>query len=270
MEESTERQHRSVSQLTKYRQCSELYRLSYVNKADNHTPAAWTFQGKAFHEAVDIWESSGRSPLVDIASQYRLSYDRQVEEAKLAYPDTSKWLRSFKITTEEDIKNRRIKGEEQVLNYKTFAENNQFEIADIDDYTLALEVEFQVEIGTTLIKGAVDQVLLAPGGYEVRDLKTGNREQGLLQLGVYTVAMEKIFGWPVVQASYYYAKDNKVVTVSRTELDRYDEAFLGEMFSALEEGVKRKIFIPNPGSHCTLCPVKKYCREMGSESIALS
>lgn len=269
MEEST-RPHRSVSQLNKYRQCSELYRLSYIDKTNNHSPAAWTVQGKAFHEAVEIWENSGRSPQVDIESTYRLSYDRQILELKALEPDPKKWLHSFKITTEEDIKNRREVGAAMVLRYKSYAENNPFEIADIDDYTLAIEVEFQVEIGGTLIKGAVDQVLLHPAGYEVRDLKTGNREQGLLQLGVYTVAMEKIFGWPIFKASYYYAKDDKVVTVSRTELDRYDEKFLGEMFSALEKGIESKIFIPNPGSHCTVCPVRNSCREMGNNPIALS
>lgn len=189
---------------------------------------------------------------------------------KVEEPDLKKWLHSFRISTEEDISNRRLKGAEQAENYKLFAEHNPFVIADIDEYTLALEVAFEVEIGSTLIKGAVDQVLLLPDGYEVRDLKTGNREQGILQLGVYTVAMEKIFGWPIKQASYFYAKDNKVVTVDRTTLDRYSEDYLGELFSSLDRGIQSEVYIPNPGSHCTLCPVKKYCREMGSNPIPLT
>lgn len=203
--------------------------------------------------------------MVDISQTFALEYDRQIAEMTVREPDLNKWLRGPKSTTQDDINNRRLRGTEQALNYKTFAFENDFVIADIDDYTLAIEVEFEVEIGTTLIKGAVDQVILHPNGYEVRDLKTGNREQGILQLGVYTVAMEKIFGWPIVKASYYYAKDNKVVTVSRTELDRYNEQYLSEMFDAMNRGIDNEVFISNPGGHCMLCPVKKSCREMGSD-----
>jgi CRISPR/Cas system-associated exonuclease Cas4 (RecB family) len=179
-------------------------------------------------------------------------------------PDEKNWLHSLKISTSEDISARREKGVEQVLSYKNYAENNEFVIADVDEYTLGIEIPFEVEIGSTLIKGAIDQVLLVPGGYEVRDLKTGNRQASALQLGVYKVALEKIFGWPVVQGSYYYAKDNKVLTIPKQEMDRYTEGYLNELFSALEAGIENEVFIPNPGSHCTLCPVRKHCREMGS------
>ena len=261
MEEN--RPHRSVSQLSKYGQCSEDYRLSYVDKVPQESPAAWLAQGTAFHEAVQGWEESGRSPLFDIGQTYAVSYDRQIEEFKQKQPDLSKWLRGPRTATLDDISARRAKGIQQLQNYVDYADNENFVIADIDEWTMAIEMPFEVEVGGVIIKGAIDQILRLPDGYEVRDLKTGNRASSMLQLAVYVLVVEKIFGWPVVRASYYYAKDNKLVSLSRKDLDRYDEAYLGELFRTLERGIEHKVYIPNPGGHCMLCPVKKYCREMG-------
>ncbi len=262
--------HRSVSQLNKYRSCPEMYRLSYIDKVSNFAPAAWLAQGTAFHEAVEAWENSGRSPGLDISQTYVLSYDKQIEHMKNREPDLGKWLRAPKTKTEDDINNRRNRGIEQLQNYVDYAESSEFVIADIDEWTLATEIPFEIQIGKTLIKGAIDQILSLPDGYEVRDLKTGNREQGIIQLAIYVLAVEKIFGWPVSKASYFYAKDGKVVTVSRQELDRYTESYLAELFDTLEEGIQSRVFMPNPGSHCLMCPVKKFCREMGTTPEPLS
>jgi len=259
-----ERKHRSVSQLLKYSNCSEEYRLMYVDKKNPFRPAAWLAQGTAFHAAVQGWEDSGRFVGFDIGREYVLAYDAEIESFKQRQPDLKVWLKSPRVTTEDDIDNRRERGIEQLRNYVSFAEENSFGIKPIDDYTLALEVPFEVEIGGVLIKGAIDQILLDFDGVEVRDLKTGNRASANIQLGVYTFVVEKIFGWTVTKASYYYAKDNKVVTLSREDLNRYDETYLSELFQGLERGIENKIFLPNPGSQCTLCPVRDYCREMGS------
>lgn len=190
-------------------------------------------------------------------------YDQHIAQMKQEEPNLSNWLHALRTTTEDDISARREKGAEQVKGYLTYASNNDFVIADIDEWTLAIEMPFEVEIGNTLIKGAIDQVILHPNGYEVRDLKTGNRQTSALQLGVYKVALEKIFGWPVILGSYYYAKDNKVLTIPKQEMDRWTEEYLTELFDELERGIENKVFLPNPGGHCLLCPVKKYCRELG-------
>lgn len=257
------RRHRSVSQLLKYADCSEQYRLLYVDKVSNFTPAAWLAQGTAFHHAVQGWEESGRSPQFDISHAYVVKYDEEIERFKERVPELARWAKSPKTKTEDDISNRRKKGLEQLQNYVDFCESETFVIKDIDDWTLAVEMEFEIIIGDILIKGAVDQILLLPDGVEVRDLKTGNREQANIQLGVYAYAVEKIFGWPVRKASYYYAKDNKIVTLSEKDLSRYSESYLSDLFNALEKGIQNEIFIPNPGDSCFFCPVKDNCREVG-------
>lgn len=261
--------HRSVSQLTKYASCSEQYRLAYVDKVTDFSPAAWLAQGTAFHLAVEGWEQAGRSELFDMCQAYTVAYDAEIAAFRSRQPDMTKWSHSLRSKVEDDISSRRERGIQQVKNYQLYAASNNFMIKDIDDFTLAIEIPFEVEIGGIVIKGAIDQILVDPLGVEVRDLKTGNREAGHLQLGIYTFVVEKIFKWPVVRASFYYAKDSKLVTLSRRDLDRYSEEYLTNLFKSLETGIQNQVFIPNPGDGCLFCPVKDYCREKGSKPVAI-
>lgn len=266
---SGERQHRSVSQLNKYSGCSEEYRLSYVDKTNNHRPAAWLAQGTAFHVVVDEWENSGRSAQFDIGERYTVVYDQEIAAMKTHQPDLTKWLHGPRTKTEDDISARRIKGLEQLQSYVDYAEQEDFAIIDIDDFTLASEVPFEIEIGGILVKGAIDQIRRLPDGVGIVDLKTGNREAGKLQLGVYKLAVEKIFKWPVVQASFFYAKDRKIVSLTQEELDKYNDSYLSELFQTLEVGISNRVFLPNPSASCSLCPVRDNCREMGNNPIPL-
>lgn len=180
---------------------------------------------------------------------------------KLQQPDLKLWLKAFTKKTEQDIEERKEKGRTQVLEYLEFAEQNPYYVEYIDDYTPGVEVPFQVKLAGITVKGAVDLILARKGGVEVRDLKTGNRESAMIQLGIYKVALEKILGWNVVAASFYYAKDRKVVTLTGGDLARYTEEYVTDLFVTLNKGIENKIFIPNPGQQCTMCPVKKFCRE---------
>ena len=257
-----EKSHRSVSQLNKYVQCSEQYRLSYIDKPElPPTPAAWLAQGTAVHETVRVWEESGRSRLVNIADTFHGFYDAEIEKMKIQQPDLKLWLKAFTKKTEQDIAERRDRGLQQVHGYILFAQQNTFAIADIDDYTLGVEIPFEVTIGNTVVKGAIDQMWDYPTGLGVVDLKTGNRESAKIQLGIYKVAVEKFMDRPVIMAGFYYAKDSKLVSLTGRDLARYTEAYVADLLSALDRGIQNKVYIPNPGSQCTMCPVKKYCRE---------
>lgn len=258
--------HRSVSQINTYLGCSEAYRLKYVDKPPvPPMPAAWLAQGTAYHETIDIWENSGRSSLVDLTKTFHEKYDAQIEKMKLEQPDLNLWLKAPSKRTEQDIKERRERGLAQVQAYVDYAEENPFYIAAIDEFTLGIEVPFQIELGSTTIKGGIDQIRqlydTPEQGVHVVDLKTGNRESASIQLGTYKVAVEKIFGWPVVKASFFYAKDSKLVGLDKADLDRYTEAYVTELYEALDRGIENRVFIPNPGGQCLLCPVKRNCRE---------
>lgn len=259
------KKHRSASQVNTFATCGELYRLKYVDKPDQPPyPAAWLAQGTAYHEAVRFWEESGRSSLVILEETFNRYYDKEIESMKAQQPDLKLWLRAFSKKPEQDIAERKERGFRQFADYVEHAKREPFVIKDIDDYTLGIEVPFQVELGKITVRGQIDQIRQERIGIHVVDLKTGNRESAKFQLGVYKVAVEKIFGWPVVKASFFYAKDSKLVTLSEKDLERYSEEYVTSVFEALDRAVESKAFIPNPGSQCTFCELKKFCREMGN------
>lgn len=252
--------HRSASQVNTYVGCGESYRLKYVEKVPQ-PPAAWLAQGTAYHETIAYWEESGRSPLVNVSATYEKFYNAEIQKMKEKEPDLRNWLKAPKKKTEDDITERLDRGKRQCLDYVIFAESNDFIIKDIDEYTLGVEVPFEITLNDILIKGAIDQILDRRTGVGVRDLKSGNRESANLQLGIYKIAVEKIFGWEVTEAGFFYAKDSKIVNLTDRDLARYTEAYVSDLLSALDRGIKNQVFIPNPGSQCLLCPVKKHCRE---------
>lgn len=258
--------HRSASQINTYLGCSEAYRLKYVDKPlIPPQPAAWLAQGTAYHETIQIWEESGRSPLIDLAETFTTKYNQAISKMQMEQPDLKWWLKAPKKSTEDDIKERRERGLKQVQAYVDYAEENPFYFAPLDEWTLGIEVPFEVTLGGILIRGAIDQIrLIGPDpsmGVHVVDLKTGNRESASLQLGTYKIAVEKIFGWPVTKASFFYAKDSKLVGLDKADLERYTESYVTDLYSALDRGIENRVFIPNPGGQCLLCPVKKNCRE---------
>lgn len=260
------RKHRSVSQINTYLGCSEAYRLKYVDKPPTPPmPAAWLAQGTAYHETIDVWENSGRSSLVDLTNTFITKYDEAIAKMKGEQPDLRLWLKAPKKKTEDDINERRERGLKQVQAYVDYAEENPFYMVTLDEWTLGIEVPFELDLSGVTIRGGIDQIRQMyedpMQGVHVVDLKTGNRESATIQLGTYKVAVEKIFGWPVKRASFFYAKDSKLVGLDKTDLDRYTEAYVTELYQALDRGIENKVFIPNPGGQCLLCPVKKFCRE---------
>ena len=262
MTETLPKKHRSVSQINTYLGCSEAYRLKYVDKPPiPPMPAAWLAQGTAYHETIAIWEESGRSPLVDLTAVFHEKYDSQILNMKEQQPDLRLWLKAPKKKTEQDILERRERGLAQVQAYVDYAEENEFYMVPVDEWTLGIEVPFEVTLGDTIIRGGIDQIRIDGDGVHVVDLKTGNRESATIQLGTYKVAVEKIFGWKVAKASFFYAKDSKLVGLDKADLDRYTESYVTELYAALDRGITNKVFIPNPGGQCLLCPVKKFCRE---------
>jgi putative RecB family exonuclease len=254
--------HRSASQINTYLNCSELYRLKYVDKPDfTPPPAAWLAQGSAFHEVVQEWEESGRAPGFDLTAAYHRVYDLHIEKMREAQPELKYWLKAPSKKTEQDILERRERGLIQLQNYVDHVEDGNIQMVWIDEFTLGVEIPFQIELGGITVKGAVDQGREEESGVSVIDLKTGNRESRAFQLGIYKVAMEKIFGWNISSAGFYYAKDSKLVLLDKTQLARYTEPYVTDLITALDRGIENKVFIPNPGPQCMMCSHKKFCRE---------
>ena len=255
-------EHRSATQLTTYAGCSEAYRLSYVEHIDG-LPAAWFAQGTAFHEVVEEWELAGRPPFANLYGRYVQVYDKEIASFDEVNPNRDRWLRAPKSSSETDISNRRELGDLLLRNYSQFVlDETRRPLFWLDDYTPGIELPFSVTFGDIEVRGKVDRVeRLGDGSLHIIDLKTGNRESAKLQLGIYKVALEKELGIRVSRASFFYAKDGKLVTLTDWELVRYTEEYVTDLLLALDRGINNEVYIPNVTQSCFLCPVKRECRE---------
>jgi putative RecB family exonuclease len=168
---------RSISQFGTYTRCGEAYRIEKVLKIKGR-PAAWIAGGTAFHEAVDLWETSGRT--ADAVTAFEIAYWQSIGEMKEIEPDLSRWLRPPRWLPETDINGRFEKGKEQVRQYMEHARAQPWKLAELPDGKPATEVPFELKLSETLgIRGAIDAILEWPdGSRRVRDYKTGSKLPG--------------------------------------------------------------------------------------------
>lgn len=263
----TEFRWRSVSQLTSYAKCSEAFRLEKLEKAPK-APAAWIAEGNAFHDAIDKWESSGRYYTPASLSQYAETlYLEEIGKLKAEEPDLSKWLKSGLRKPETDIQKRLEQVRESVAHYATVVLAEPWKPMELPDGSPASEMPFEIKLSDTLgLRGQIDMVMEWPdGSLRTRDYKTGSKLPGLLQLGVYRLALLDTLGIDVPYGDYWLSKKGMIDGPHR--LDTYTRERIVAYFDALNKGVENRVFIPNVGDHCTPCSVKQYCREQGNEPV---
>ncbi|MFF4818055.1 RecB family exonuclease [Kitasatospora sp. NPDC001309] len=253
--------HRSVSQLTSYSQCSERYRLERLDKVPQ-TPAGWTLQGLAVHETIEAWERSGREWAAgELTAIYRESWQKHLDRMKAQEPDIDRWLTGTpKLKGSADVERRHDKGLIQVADYIEDALASEWSIWETPDYDLAIELPFRIDLNGVEVVGYIDQVREWPdGSLEIVDLKTGSKTpEWDVQLGVYRLAV--LEGYAVadpITGSFFMLKNGKYAQAKN--LDSYTRPRLEAWFAALSRGIEANAFLPNPGGHCRMCSVWKYC-----------
>lgn len=254
---------RSVSQLKLYRQCSLSWKFQKFDKIKNQ-PAAWLPQGTAFGYVAEVWEKSNR--LMQIPQQREIYFDKfdeEINKYKEIQPDLNQWLTMGRTKIQNDIDNRRERGWEQWERYRDRALTEEWRPWELPDGTPGAEVKFALETPFGLLRGAVDLVKEWPTGeITVNDLKTGNREKSSIQLAIYRLVLNEIFGLDITRGSFYYAKDDTYSDM--LDLTSLDNEYLKGEFESMERGIDNRVFNANVGDHCALCPAKNNCKEYNS------
>lgn len=261
------RPHRSVSQYSTYAKCSEQYRLEKVAGAPG-LPAAWFHQGTAVHFAIEEWENSGRSMSDAEASAIGLEeYERQHNLALEKQPNVELWLTGGRVRPADDIETRRARVPLQIQGYIDHARASEWRVLQIGTDTYATEYPFEIELAGVPVRGYIDQIIEhgPTGRLMVRDIKTGSKlPASVLQLVVYDFAVEDEFdirpGW----GDFYMAKNHS--PTNPYNLTFFTRDMVSDMFARMDEGVRRGVFLPNPGDACRTCGVKEFCREVGTNS----
>ena len=262
---------RSVSQCEQFEKCAHQFYLQRVERVVPR-PAAWSFQGTAFHSAAEKFEKEFREPSKEEMVQlFSDQYSALVNKAMQKEPDLNRWLTAGGKPAGEDIEERYRLGQRQVAQYVDWSTENQpyiwydsegwngFDISEADGYAPAqgLELYFKVELGGVMVRGYIDQLVSEDdGSVRVRDLKTGSTKSHF-QLETYKVAVEKQFGVTVNRGDWYFGKTGGL---SRpVDLSEVTEDQVAARYVAMDQGVKAGRFEAKPGFHCRFCDVSHAC-----------
>jgi putative RecB family exonuclease len=249
-------QPRSVSQAEQYEACGWRFYLRRVERVIP-LPAAWSHHGTAFHSAAEAAERSGRAMGAEEAVQlFSDHYSALVNKALDQEPNLDRWL-SASGSGAEDIERRYALGQDQTRQYVEWAREHGPKIWATPSGEDALELYFEVEIGSVSVRGYIDQLIAdSDGSIRVRDLKTGSTKSRL-QLETYALAIRQLYGVPVNRGDWYLAKRGRLSRPVR--LADTDDQQVGARYTAMDAGVKRGDFPPAPGFGCRFCDVQHKC-----------
>ncbi|WP_395759492.1 PD-(D/E)XK nuclease family protein [Streptomyces althioticus] len=260
MSRNIETQPRSVSQVDQFEKCSWQFKLQRIDRVIPR-PAAWSFQGTAFHSAAEELEKSGRAKgEEEIVQLFSDQYSALVNKAMDKEPDLSRWMTAGGKPAGQDIEERYRLGQSQVRDYVRWSKEKKPVISYVKkdgDPVPGLELYFKVELGGVVVRGYIDQLVSEDdGSVRVRDLKTGSTKSHF-QLETYAVAVRKQFGEEVNRGDWYFGKEGRL---SRpVDLTDVTEDQVAARYVEMDQGVKRGDFKPNPGFHCRFCDVAWAC-----------
>lgn len=254
-EEIAKTEYRSPSQLNEYTKCPYAYYLARRKKVWKR-PAAWLAHGTAVHEAVQLWEESGRtlqdSVIVDLAEK---SYRKVIAEDLKDTPNARVWSSSGPYRGPDDIPRRHKLVGEHALNVIRFYREHPDEKPWIDPAgKVWVEKEFKVQFGNVWVVGYVDVVI-----YErPRDYKTGNTPGDDSQLATYAGALNVLWDVPFTTADYFMAKLGR--PTRPYDLSSWSVGRLADEYGQLDEDIRAERFDPNPSPEvCGRCSVNTSC-----------
>lgn len=296
---------RSVSQLNQYTRCPHAYKLARIDKAWAR-PAAWLPQGTAFHTVAEVYEKAlaeGREMILERAQEiFREEYAKDIGALCAETPNFDWWFWSGPYNGERDIERRFHVGLEQVEKFIAWRHTKGQKIwmtpevrdprcgADeaqaivVEGSTVtheqdcdcrpskpAIELSFSFVIDTPIgpirVRGFIDAVVVVDGEPRVRDYKTGNKPGDDFQLGVYALAIKKLYGVEVRTGDYFMAgkRGKKPVTTDPYDLTEWTEEAITERFHEVEVGIQGEMFEPDPEpDKCGFCDVNYSCAVFNS------
>lgn len=233
----------SYSSLTTYLDCGWRYYLTKVEeRRERHS--LWLTAGSAIHLALQNWDTR----------------PGEVEDI---------WEESWKEIYDDDVKNN---GPEEDWDYKSREDKKwwleeglammdrwiEFRNRGWNIYKNYIEKEFEVEVGSSTVKMAIDRVMVDPDGKIVLlDIKTGaSSQKHPLQLAVYAWALKKHDGLDVDKAGFW---DARTGVLSLWDLDYLHAENVEDVFSMFDIARSSGVFIPNFNS-CGRCGVVRYCK----------
>lgn len=235
----------SYTQLEKYEKCPLSYWFAFELGIPT-PPSASLLMGSCVHKALE-------------------NFYRKVQQGRI--PTSDELLADFETIYEDSNHQYRILTETERQLGKSKLEDYYYSQDGNFEPPLAIEKDFQLNLGPHQIRGKIDRVDQVEGGVRIIDYKTGKSKSDKnpedqkfakesLQFSIYALAAEECFGWKVKELWFYYVYDNSVLKTSR------DSKQLSETKVQILEMSNRILnneFETRPGFHCRFCEYKRIC-----------
>jgi hypothetical protein len=258
--------HRSYSQTKNFRTCGEQYRLERVEKAPQR-PNCTAVAGNVIHVVSEWVDGAAHIGCAgpELYSIAREVTPRIVEEALAENISTdfpiSTWKHYGRPTQAkpngEDmywwIAEGIPKAVDAYIDWRV--DNPAWRLAVIDDAP-AIEVGFDIKIGTVEVRGKIDRIFQDDSGRQlILDIKSGQKPKTDEQLGTYWKATGIRWG-----AYLYGLKTGEAKYVGPIDLSHWTDDKLEQLYCETDRAINAGIFIPNPGDGCFHCAVQNSCK----------
>ncbi len=237
----------SPSKIQTYEECPLQFKFQHVLRVP--TPSKPYFGvGTAIHivaENMTKMQKEGKVPTEKIALEI---LDKQW--------DTSSYRNQRTKETQDKDKSK-----EMVKTYLEWAEKNPNTPVDV-------ESKFKIKLNNVTISGKIDRVDMTPDGeYEVIDFKTGyayktkNTIKEDVQMNIYALGTEKLYGKLPKKTSLFYIKDNKLVPhfIEEEKLNEFKKSLSGKIESIFNEEFDAKPEFRKCGrcDYASICDAKE-------------
>lgn len=261
----------SHSQKSSWLRCPNQFRLRRSGFPCD--PSLALIGGTAWHSTCDaideaLWLGELMTQ-VEITECWDANFVAGCDEARQTQPDESKWRVAGRATKDkpnkEDLAWWHLAGATFSCDYakERLAEIDRgLDIWALPDGKPAIEVNFTIEVGGMLIRGAIDRVMSDGVSLMIRDHKTSQREpDDSSQLGIYRLAVMRLFGEAPEWGDYFMARKGQAS--APTPLGHYTEGLIEREYGFFAKAKQLGIYPANPGSSCISCDVKDACAAKG-------
>jgi len=171
-----------------------------------------------------------------------------VDEQKLRQIIIKNWsFQSFRGTDE----NRKY----QDSAFKQLKMFLQTQMNSIDNGNIfSIEDTFHIALEESIVSGRFDLILRNSAGYEIVDFKTGDKDDYSDQLTFYSYCFSKKYVDEPTWLSIYYLKTGIKESIQVGDYNNVLDDIIN-----VTNGIKNKIFNPNPDKHCGDCAYNKIC-----------
>ncbi|HET6917270.1 MAG TPA: PD-(D/E)XK nuclease family protein [Acidimicrobiales bacterium] len=268
--EGYEPPHLSHSTFDSYRSCGMKMALQKVYRVEQR-PGWSSIGGSALHSCIETIEEYELAD-VDADALFEDCFKHHTEEAAKRSPSYTPDQYHVAGRGKKTASWWLEEGPRMVHRWLDWRKATGWTLWTTPAGTPAIEVELNFTLngpdGEIPVKGFIDSVWRLPSGQLIPlDVKSGRKPDEPIQLGLYKVGMQKVFGEDVAWGYFWDA--NKGDHGQPVSLDLYTEDYLAVEYAKAVRGINAGVFIARPNMNCAdWCSSAAFCPAVGGARVS--